>query len=487
MSIIADSIGQRSGGGTWLPGALSIARREIRDQLRDWRILGPIILLTLFFPLLMNFTARSAVNFVENYGADVIGDRLIPFLLMVVGFFPISISLVIALESFAGERERMSLEPLLATPLSDSQLYFGKIIASLFAPLGAAYLGIAVYLLGLLLRLDWRPDPLLLVQVLMLTTVQSIVMVTGAVVISSQTTSVRAANLLASFIIVPVSQLIIGESLIMFWARYQILWWIVAALALVAMVMGRMGLHLFNREELLGRDFDQFDFRWAWNCFKAGLVGKASSLGEWYRQLFSDTLKQARGAILIMTAALLTAYLVGMRTASQFTLPADLFDPSRIELALSSELATFGLMSGHGWLWVIWNNLRALILASVLGAFSFGVVAVVLLMTPVGIVGYFAGNFALAGQSPGQFLLALVAPHGVLEVPAAILAGAAILQLGLAGLSLPHGSSLGASWLDALGRWARIMIGLVVPLLALAAALEVFITPRVALALLGAR
>ena len=97
-------------------GAWVIARREIRDQLRDWRILTPIIILTLFFPLLMNFTAQQAVDFVGRYGAPVIGDRLIPFLLMIVGFFPISISLVIALESFAGERERLSLEPLLATP-----------------------------------------------------------------------------------------------------------------------------------------------------------------------------------------------------------------------------------------------------------------------------------------------------------------------------------------------------------------------------------
>lgn len=484
MSALAEAGRLDGRAASWLPGTLSIARREIRDQLRDWRILAPIILLTLFFPLLMNFTARSAVNFVERYGADVIGDRLIPFLLMVVGFFPISISLVIALESFAGERERMSLEPLLATPLSDSQLYFGKIIASLFAPLSAAYLGIGVYLVGLLVRLNWTPDPQLLIQVLLLTTAQSIVMVTGAVVISSQTTSVRAANLLASFIIVPVSQLIIGESLIMFWGRYHILWWIVAALILVAAVLGRMGLHLFNREELLGREFDQFDFRWAWECFWNGLSGGARSLGDWYRRLFTETLWQARGPILIMTVAIAAGYLVGRDTAANFQLPAEIFEQVRFDQTLSRDLAAFGFMSGRGMVWVIWNNLRAILLASVLGAFSFGVAAVVLLMAPVGIIGYFAGNLALAGQDPSQFLLALVAPHAVLEIPAAILAGAAILQLGLAGLSLPHGSSLGASWLTALGRWARLNLGLVLPLLVLAAALEVFVTPRIALALL---
>jgi uncharacterized membrane protein SpoIIM required for sporulation len=76
-----------------------------------------------------------------------------------------------------------------------------------------------------------------------------------------------------------------------------------------------------------------------------------------------------------------------------------------------------------------------------------------------------------------------VAPHGILEIPAAILAGAAIVQLGLAALSLPKGSSLGESWLMALAIWARTILGLVVPLLLAAAALEVYLTPWIAMQL----
>ena len=105
--------------------ALIVTRREVRDQFRDWRIIIPILALTLFFPGLMNFTAQQVVNFVESYDTPLIGDRLIPFLLMVVGFFPISVSLVIALESFVGEKERRSIEPLLSSPLTDLQLYLG--------------------------------------------------------------------------------------------------------------------------------------------------------------------------------------------------------------------------------------------------------------------------------------------------------------------------------------------------------------------------
>jgi uncharacterized membrane protein SpoIIM required for sporulation len=468
-----------------LPGAWLIARREIRDQLRDWRILAPIILLTLFFPALMNFTAQQAMAFVARYDAPIIAERLVPFLLMVVGFFPISISLVIALESFAGERERLSLEPLLATPLSDAQLYLGKVAASLAPPLGAAYLGIGVYLFGLWHQIGWTAPASLLAQVLLLTTAQAVVMVSGAVVISSQTTSVRAANLLASFIIVPMSQLIIGESMIMFWGRYSVLWLIVAALLLIAVVVTRMGLHLFNREELLGRELDVLDLRWVWRTLWSAFRGGAGSVGEWYSGVVKRSLPPLWPAVLLMVLALAAAYVLGLRLAPAYVLP---LDPSNLESlsdSIGPQLRELGMMSARGWWWVLRTNMTALGLAALGGVFTFGVAGVILLMAPIGITGYLAGNLALAGQDARLYLAGLVLPHATLEIPAAILAGAAILRLGMAAVSLPKGTSMGESWLRALAEWARIGVGLVLPLLVGASLLEVFVTPRIAAWMLG--
>ncbi len=466
-------------------GAVLIARREIRDQMRDWRILTPIVILTLFFPALMNFTAQQAVSFVSRFGADIVGERLIPFLLMIVGFFPISISLVIALETFAGERERLSLEPLLATPLSDSQLYFGKVMASLVTPLAAAYLGILVYLLGLWTRIGWQPSGQLLVQMFLLTTAQAVVMVSAAVVISSQTTSVRAANLLASFIIVPISQLIIGESLIMFWGRYSVLWWIVLGLMLIAVLLGRMGLHLFNREELLGREIDILNVRWAWSQFWIAFRRGADSPLAWYKDVLGYSIPKLKLAVVFMVIAMLGSYLIGTSLARQFTLPEDLLDFRRLgEGRLLAEMARMGVMSARGWLWILMTNVRAIAFAAFLGTLSFGVLGVVLLMIPVGIIGYFAGNVTLAGQSAPLFVSALVLPHGFIELPAAIIAGAAIINLGLAAVSPPRGMSLGESWLHALAELTRTALAVLLPLLILAAALEVFVTPRIASILL---
>ena len=461
-----------------------VAQRELRDFSRDWRLLGPILLLTIFFPWLMNLTAGMAVNFVTRYGAPLVAERLIPFLLLVVGFFPISFCLVIALESFAGERERQSIEPLLAAPISNRQLYLGKMVAALVPPLLAAYLGIGVYLIGLWWNLRWVPEPMLLTQILVLTGAQAVVMVGAAVVISSQTTSVRAANLLASFIIIPAAQLIMLESMVMFWGRYDVLWGIVLALAICAVMLARIGIHLFNREELLGREIDLLDLRWAGRVVRDAFVAGARNPLDWYRGVFSRSMPPLKIPVLIMVLALAFAFWIGLRLSSTYTIPLGALSIGQAPEGATFDMRSFGLLTGRGWTWVLVNNVRAILIASFLGAFSFGVAGVALLMAPVGIIGFFAGNVALAGLNAPLLIGGLVAPHGLAEVPAILLAGAAILRLGLAWVSLPQGTSLGESWLRAVAEWARIGLALVLPLLIVAAALEVFVTPLVAIRVL---
>jgi len=156
----------------------------------------------------------------------------------------------------------------------------------------------------------------------------------------------------------------------------------------------------------------------------------------------------------------------------------------RLQDGMLEDMLGFGMLSGRGWIWVLGTNLRALLLTALLGVFSVGVIATILLTVPIGIIGYSAGNIMLAGQNVGLFLTALVLPHAVLEIPASLLAGGSILHLGATLISPPKNKSLGESWLQALAEWARINFGLVVPLLAAAAALEVFLTPVIALRLL---
>ncbi len=468
--------------------ALIITRREIRDQLRDWRIILPIAMLTLIFPFLANFTTRRILDFVQKYGASLLAERFIPFLLMIVGFFPISISLVIALESFAGETERRSIEPLLSSPLTDGQLYLGKLIACIFIPLFASYLGMSVYLFGIYNNTGWRADPMFLLLIILLTAVQALVMVCGAVVISTQTTSVRAANLLASFIIIPVALLIQVESVMMLYADYRVLWWAVLALVILAVLLIRMGITHLNREELLGHEIDTLNLRWMWQVFRQQLVGNALSPWDWYSREIPRTLRKMVVPIGWMALLLAATIILGVAEVKQLGLTAGMFGLDRLKIVdeqILSQFRQIGFFSTGNVLSIWWHNLRAVTIATVLGSLTLGVAGVLILLLPLGIIGFFTGAASLTGLSPLLVLVAFTMPHGLLEIPAIILSGAAILRVGASFVSPNQGVSIGEGLVISIADWVKITLALVIPLFLGAAILEVFVSPLLLVRLLG--
>jgi uncharacterized membrane protein SpoIIM required for sporulation len=463
-----------------LQPALLIAQREIRDQFRDWRIIFPILGLTVFFPFLMNFTAEQILGFVQKYGANIIAERLVPFLLMVVGFFPISVSLVIALETFVGEKERGSIEPLLNTPLKDWQLYLGKLLSATVYPLLSSYLGMGFYLTGLYLNHIPLPEASVLILVLFLTTVQALVMVTGAVVVSSQATSVRAANLLASFIIIPIALLIQGESVVMFWGTYESLWWAVFGLLVLGILLARVGLVHFRREELLGREIDVLNVRWMWRVYRRGFTRDAKSFLAWWGKLFPDTFRELKRSILVVTAIMVVAILVGVWETQNYFVALGQSGIQGMNSQLNSLVKIWPIFSIAPVIAIWWQNIRVLLLAFILGAFSFGILGVIPVMATMFAAGYLFGLLTGNGL-PVLSYLAFILPHGIIEIPAAILATAAIVQVG-AVLATPIPSkTFGEVWLNALAGWSRVMLGIVIPLLLIGACIEAWITPRIAL------
>lgn len=463
--------------------ALVIARREVRDQLRDWRIIFPVLGLTIFFPFLMNFTALEAQNFVQQYGASLIAERLIPFLLMIVGFFPISVSLVIALETFVGEKERGSIEPLLNTPLKDWQLYLGKLLAATIPPLLSSFLGMTVYLSGLRLQNLKLPDWPLLIQIFTITIVQAVLMVSGAVVVSSQATSVRAANLLASFIVIPIALLIQAESLVMFWGNYQTLWLVVFGLVVMTILFIRVGLAHFQREELLGREIDVLNLRWGWGVFKKSFVSGAANVKEWYFQVLPGTIRRLGKPAVVMCLLLVIAVFLGAQQGS--TLPAGLLKQNNglLDTNLQDLIHAWPLLSFAPVLAIWWQNIRVLLISMLLGLFSFGVLGVLPSMATFAILGYLARLFSGSGIPIASYLVGFIIPHGLVEIPAVILAGAAVIQMGAILATPTPDRTIGEVWISCLADWFTVMLGAVIPMLLVSAAIEAWITPQIALML----
>jgi uncharacterized membrane protein SpoIIM required for sporulation len=126
---------------------------------------------------------------------------------------------------------------------------------------------------------------------------------------------------------------------------------------------------------------------------------------------------------------------------------------------------------------ILFHNARVLLLEAVLGMFSFGTMAVVLLMVPTAIIGFFAGQAPGLGTNPWLLVGTFILPHGIVEMPAAIIATAMALRLGATVVSPPKGLTLSQGVLRAVADLVKVFLFVVLPLLAIAAALEVWVTP----------
>lgn len=460
-------------GPAWL-----IAWRELRDQLRDWRIIFPMVVLTLVLPFLADLGAQAAINFTTKYGTPLIAARLVPFLLMVVGYFPITVSLVIALESFVGEKERGTIEPLLVSPLKDWQLFTGKLIAGTIAPLFTSYLGITVYMIGLYFQRIPFPDPNRMLQTLALTTVQAVLMVSGAILISTQATSVRAANLMASFIVIPMALLIQGEAIMLFWGNAQVLWLAVLGVSVITALLARVGISHFQREALLGREIDVLNLRWIGRTFWRGFRGEARSVGGWFRAELWKTVRKQVPTILMTVGIGLVASVAGylwvvsnsMKITGQFE-AGDLSGLFASGLGVPSinTSISFPLIWGH--------NLLAIVVILLLGLFSFGVLGALAYLMNMGLVGAVLALIKITGGSPWKVGVFGILPHGLFELPALILASAAILYIGIMLVTPRPQRTLGEVLIEVIADWMKVGIGLVLPLLTLAAVIETWVTP----------
>lgn len=477
----------------------AIVRRELRDSLRDWRIVIPVLLLTSLFPFLMNFMAHFMFDFLEQYGAELIGERLVPFGTIIVGFFPITFSLVIALETFVGEKERHSLEALLATPASDLELYLGKLISALVLPLIAAYVGIAVYML-FIGRSDLQGmNMMLLVQILVLTTLEGIIMVSGAVIVSSHTTSVRAANLLASFIIIPAALLVQAEAVFIFLATYEALWYIALGLVVVNIILIRAGMRTFNREEILRREMDTLNLKFIARKVQRfwlappDQVKKAArtddplptwSLGRFYRSDLPQLLRLNRMPGGVSLLVFVAAFILGWVLSTWWPLPPEMLNIEQMGRNISREglseaTQRLGVLPTFSATRILIHNLRATILSLIFGIFSFGSLSLFLIGAPISVVGFLAGQFSANGLSVMQFLAAFILPHGIIELPATILAGMFALRIGATLISPPHRFTVGEGMLLTVTDFFKIFILVVLPMLLVASVLEVYVTPEV--------
>jgi uncharacterized membrane protein SpoIIM required for sporulation/ABC-type transport system involved in multi-copper enzyme maturation permease subunit len=459
-----------------------VARREFTDQFRDWRIVVPMLILVSLFPFIADDTTRQAINFMNRYGGSLILEHLIPFVVLVIGFFPLSFTLVVALESFVGEKERGTIEPLLSSPLEDSHMYLGKLLVGITTPLVFSYTSIGIYLILVSRREVTFPSAYILSLIFLLTFAHAVLMVSSAIVISVQATTIRSANLLASFVVVPVAFLLQAETFLIFWGNEDVLWLAIAGVTLLASLLVRLGLSHFRREYLLGREIDILNLKLIGHTFMNRFTGQANSIWEWYRIELPLTLKQLRRPLAIISGL---AVLAGIFSYVWVIVEAPVYlhlTPERlteIRTYIASNpisLSTIGEQLPPPYL-VFYINARTTVVTLLLGLLSFATVGLTVFIGNITLIGGVLGAAQLVGYSPWLVFAAGILPHGIFELPAIFLATAAMLKVGAQLVTPQPDKSLGETLLLSLADWLRIFVGLVVPLLAIAAVIEIYVTP----------
>src|SRR5690348_4501442 len=230
--------------------AALVAVRDLRDAVSELRLIVAMVGLTLAIPIGAGSGVRAMAVF---GGGTAVVNRLALVGAFFVVFIPASFSLVLALESFVGERERTTLEVLLSTPLREAEIYAGKVAAVLIVSLTLCYGGLLVYCLVAFPGLGYFPLAILLALALS-TICQVAAMVAGAVIISLNARTMRAANVMASFIILPMSVVLQVEAALILLGRTEFLWGFAGFMIVLAAVLLRMGLNGFSREALLARE-----------------------------------------------------------------------------------------------------------------------------------------------------------------------------------------------------------------------------------------
>lgn len=130
---------------------------------------------------------------------------------------PIMVSNVIAADSFAGERERKTLEALLYTPTSDSELLTAKVLAAWLPGLLVGlfsfvlYASVANLVAWPVMQRIFLPNSMWLLLVFWVAPAAAGLGLGTSVLVSARTNSLQSAYQIGSLIVLPVTGLIIAQ------------------------------------------------------------------------------------------------------------------------------------------------------------------------------------------------------------------------------------------------------------------------------------
>jgi len=270
---------------TLLRNVWVVFRKDWLEIKRSWQIVLPIILLPLILSLVMpliiilspadilvagrlpdwiELVIRNLPpSEVERVTAMTPHQVLIyifttylfaPFFLII----PLVSSTVIAADSFAGEKERRTIEALLATPLTDTELLVGKIMVSFVPSMMITFGAFALYILTVdLLTFNMfsgvmlLPNPLWLIFILAVAPAVAFAGIGLTVIVSQKVKGSREAQQLSGVLILPILAVIFAQIGGILFLDIPVLLILLTSFIMIDVLMVNLGVKMFRREQIV--------------------------------------------------------------------------------------------------------------------------------------------------------------------------------------------------------------------------------------------
>ena len=209
-----------------------------------------------FFVERMPESLASYIDFskpMESMIVIMLGFMLAPMFLIM----PLMFATTIAAESFAGERERKTIESLLYTPASDADLLVGKVTAAAVPAILVTWIGFAVYTLILNLapyrffQRIWFPLPTWWPLIFWITPALVVMGIALTVIISARVKNFLGAYQSSASVVLLVVLLFAGQMSGILYLSVGVEMIMGVVFWFIALILGYFGYKTFNRGALL--------------------------------------------------------------------------------------------------------------------------------------------------------------------------------------------------------------------------------------------
>ena len=266
----------------------TIAGKDIKEATQNKSVWLPILIVPLIFVVLLPVGMTLAIGSSAATEANPLNDpdfamfmeRMPQFLsdliegldsaqsgivLLLLGYLfapfflimPLMFSTVIASESFAGERERKTIEALLYTPATDTELFLGKVLAALAPALLITWGGFLAYSVVVnvaaysVMGRIWFPLPSWYPLILWVSPAISLLGIAVTVLISGKVQTFMGAYQSSGSLVLLVLALLAGQATGVLYLSVPVVLLIGLVLFLVDAVLMYYAIRTFNRDRLL--------------------------------------------------------------------------------------------------------------------------------------------------------------------------------------------------------------------------------------------